>query len=55
MDEIAVIGSADECRARIAADAAAGIHTQIVAPLAGATPAAVEATLAAFAADRFRF
>jgi probable F420-dependent oxidoreductase len=55
VDEIAVIGSADECRARITADAAAGIHTQIIAPLAGAAPAAVEATLAAFAADRFRF
>lgn len=55
VDEIAVIGSADECRARIAADAAAGIHTQIIAPLAGAAPAAVEATLVAFAADRFRF
>lgn len=55
VDEIAVIGSADECRARIAADAAAGIHTQIIAPLAGAAPDAVEATLAAFAADRFHF
>ena len=55
VDQIAVIGTADECRARIAADAAAGIHTQIIAPLAGASPAAVAATLAAFAADRFQF
>jgi probable F420-dependent oxidoreductase len=55
VDEIAVIGSAEECRERIAADAATGIHTQIIAPLPGAAPEAVEATLAAFAADRFRF
>ena len=55
VDQIAVIGTADECRARIAADAAASIHTQIIAPLAGASPAAVAATLAAFAADRFQF
>lgn len=55
VDQIAVIGSADECRERIAADAAAGIHTQIIAPLAGAPQQAVEATLAAFAAERFGF
>jgi probable F420-dependent oxidoreductase len=55
VDQIAVIGSADQCRERIAADAEAGIHTQIIAPLPGAPPAAVEATLAAFAADRFGF
>lgn len=55
VDEIAVIGTADECRERIAKDAQAGIHTQIIAPLAGATQEAVAATLAAFTAPHFRF
>ena len=55
VDEIAVIGTADECRERIAKDAQAGIHTQIIAPLAGATQEAVSATLAAFTAPHFRF
>ncbi len=55
VDQIAVIGSAEECRERIAADAKAGIHTQIIAPLAGATEQEIEDTLAAFSADKFSF
>ncbi len=53
VDQIAIIGTADECRARIRAGMAAGIHTQIIAPLAGASEPDTEATFAAFAADRF--
>lgn len=53
VDQIAIIGSADECRARIRAGMAVGIHTQIIAPLAGATEQETRATFAAFAARQF--
>jgi alkanesulfonate monooxygenase SsuD/methylene tetrahydromethanopterin reductase-like flavin-dependent oxidoreductase (luciferase family) len=53
VDQIAIIGSADECRARIKAGMLAGIHTQIIAPLAGASDAETEATFAAFASGEF--
>ena len=54
IDEIAVIGSADECRARLLADMATGIDTQIIAPLAGASSADVQRTFEAFTRDRFK-
>ena len=47
IDEIAVIGSAEECRARLQADMNTGIHTQIIAPLAGASEADIQRTLEA--------
>jgi probable F420-dependent oxidoreductase len=53
VDQIAIIGSADACRARIKAGMLAGIHTQIIAPLAGASDAETEATFAAFASGEF--
>ncbi len=55
VDEIAVIGNEDECRERIAADMAAGIHTQIIAPLAGATDNDVQRTLATFSRKGFPY
>ena len=54
IDEIAVIGSAEECRARLQADMATGIHTQIIAPLAGASEADTQRTLEAFTAANFK-
>lgn len=53
IDEIAIIGDADECRARIYEDMKAGIDTQIIAPLAGAAEADVQRTLEAFTARNF--
>jgi probable F420-dependent oxidoreductase len=53
IDEIAIIGPEDECRERLRFDADGGIHTHIVAPLAGATPEEVERTFAAFTPDQF--
>jgi len=53
IDEIAIIGTEDEIRERIQADADGGIHTQIVAPI-GASLEAVQRTFDAFAADRFQ-
>lgn len=50
--QIAIIGSAD-CRMRIKAGMPAGIHTQIIAPLAGAADAETDATFAAFASAEF--
>ena len=52
IDEIAIIGDEDECRARIQADADGGVHTHIVAPMA-ASASDVQRTFAAFAGDRF--
>jgi len=52
IDEIAIIGDEDECRARIQADADGGVHTHIVAPMA-ASAADVQRTFAAFTADQF--
>jgi len=54
IDEIAVIGSAEECRERLQADMDTGIHTQIVAPLAGASEADIQRTLGAFTAANFK-
>lgn len=52
IDEIAIIGDEDECRARIQEDADGGVHTHIVAPMA-ASAADVQRTFEAFTADRF--
>ncbi len=54
IDEIAIIGTEDEIRARIREDARGGIHTHIVAPMA-ASPEDVQRTFAAFTADEFSF
>ena len=54
IDEIAVIGSADECRARLLADMETGIDTQIISPLAGASDAEIEQTFEAFSRDHFK-
>ena len=48
IDEIAVIGSADECRDRIRWNAESGVHTNIIAPM-GASPEDVRRTVEAFA------
>lgn len=55
VDEIAVIGSADECRERIRADMESGIDTQIISPLAGASNADIEQTFETFSGDSFTF
>ena len=58
IEEIAVIGSAEEVRERIRSDAASGVHTHIIAPLAapGARNAEeARATFAAFAGDLLGF
>lgn len=54
IDEIAIIGTEDEIRDRIREDAAGGVHTSIIAPLA-ATPDDVQRTFDAFRADVFQF
>ena len=54
IDEIAVIGSADECRERIRWNAESGVHTNIIAPL-GANREEVTRTVAAFAPGEFDF
>ncbi len=54
IDEIAIIGTEDEIRARIREDAQGGVHTHIVAPMA-ASPEDVLRTFAAFTADEFSF
>lgn len=48
IDEIAVIGSAEECRERIRWNAESGVHTNIIAPM-GATQEDVQRTISAFA------
>ena len=50
--EIAVIGSADECRERIRWAHETGIHTHIIAPLT-ADPAEAQRTFEAFTPDKF--
>jgi probable F420-dependent oxidoreductase len=52
VDEIGVIGSAEECRERIRWALETGIDTAIIAPLA-LDAATAEATLEAFTAERF--
>lgn len=54
IDEIAIIGSEDEIRDRIREDAAGGVHTSIIAPLA-ATAEDVQRTFDAFRSDVFQF
>ena len=54
VDEIAVIGTAEEVRERIRCDADTGVHTQIIAPMA-ATPEDAMRTFGAFTADNFAF
>ncbi|MFP6836202.1 MAG: LLM class flavin-dependent oxidoreductase [Pseudomonadales bacterium] len=52
IDEIAIIGTEDEVRARIQADADGGVHTHIIAPMPAA-PEDVQRTFEAFTADKF--
>lgn len=52
--EIAIIGTEDEIRERINEDADGGIHTHIIAPLAGG-PEDLQRTFEAFSADNFQF
>ena len=54
IDEIAIIGTEDEIRARIQADADGGVHTHIIAPMA-ATAEDLERTYHAFTAANFQF
>lgn len=53
-DAVGVIGTAEECQARIRDYAAAGIHTHIITPLLTDAPGRDE-TIAAFGRERFRF
>jgi len=53
VDEIAILGDEDECRARILEDAEGGVHTHVIAPLAIGDAKATERTFAAFAKDVF--
>ncbi len=48
VDRIAILGSAEQCRAQIAEFVAAGVTTPVISPLA-ASPRAVEAVFEAFA------
>ena len=54
IDEIAVIGSADEIRSRIKEYASSGIHTHILAPLTGSVEEITD-TFAAFGGTAFDF
>lgn len=54
IDEIGIIGTEDEIRARIREDADGGVHTHIIAPLAE-TLEDVERTFNAFTAANFQF
>lgn len=54
IDEIAIIGTEDEIRARISEAADGGVHTHIIAPMA-ASAEDVQRTFAAFTADQFSF
>jgi len=51
--EIAIIGTEDEIRERIQEDADGGVHTHIIAPLAGGIED-LERTFEAFTADKFQ-
>ncbi len=51
VDEIAIIGSEEECRERIRWAGESGIHTHIIAPL-GADPEEARRTFAAFTPDK---
>jgi probable F420-dependent oxidoreductase len=54
VDEIAIIGDEEECRARLRADAEGGIHTHIIAPLTVGDSEETLRTFAAFSAGSFR-
>ncbi len=54
IDEIAIIGTEEEIQERIRADAAGGVHTHIIAPIA-ASAEDVDRTFAAFTASNFSF
>jgi alkanesulfonate monooxygenase SsuD/methylene tetrahydromethanopterin reductase-like flavin-dependent oxidoreductase (luciferase family) len=54
VDEIAVIGTAEEVQERIRSDAHTGVHTQIIAPMAATSEDAMR-TFGAFTADNFDF
>lgn len=54
IDEIAIIGSAEECRAKLKALADQGVHTHILATVSP-RPEDVQRTYEAFAADKFSF
>jgi len=54
IDEIAIIGSAAEIRARIKEHAEGGVHTHILAPLAGSADEVAQ-TFAAFGGSKFSF
>jgi probable F420-dependent oxidoreductase len=54
VDEIGIIGPAEECRERIRECAAGGIHTNIISCIYP-TPEIMRDTMEAFAADRFSF
>ena len=57
IDEIALIGTADEVREGIREDAAAGIHTHIISPIVPVNSIHPEAriTFSAFTGDKFSF
>lgn len=54
IDEIGIIGNEEEIQARIQADADGGVHTHIIAPLAGSRED-LERTFNAFTGDKFKF
>ena len=53
IDEIAIIGTEGEIRERVQEDSDGGVHTHIIAPLAGNIED-LERTFAAFTADKFQ-
>ncbi|MBV1904759.1 MAG: LLM class flavin-dependent oxidoreductase [Pseudomonadales bacterium] len=53
VDEIAIIGTADECQQRILAHAQMGIHTHIIAPLGDPGSSGMQRTFEAFSAQNF--
>ena len=55
IDEVAIIGDEEECRQRIREDAAGGVHTHIIAPLAGSNATETLRTFNAFTPDKFSF
>lgn len=54
-DAVAIIGTAEEVRARVCANAAAGIDTTIIAPIGQMPVAEAMPTFQAFTAEAFRF
>jgi len=52
VDEIAIIGTAEECRERLRWTAETGIHTHIIAPVS-ADPAEIRRTFEAFTPDKY--